>query len=145
MAAPPRTFDRIVWGVLLAVALGVLGLSRYLTPSPTGVGTHEQLGLPACGILAFTGFPCPACGMTTAFACLAHLDVFASLRANPMGLPLFLATFLFVPIGIQALVTGRSVLSFIDAIEADRLAAAFVVVTLLVWGARVAVQLIHTI
>lgn len=142
MAAPLRAIDRAIWGILLCVALAVLALSRYLSPSPTGVGTHEQLGLPPCGLLALTGLPCPACGMTTAFAHLAHFDVLASLRANPMGLPLFLATCLFVPIGVHALVKGRSVMAFIDSVEADRVALGFVVVTLLVWGSRVMAQLI---
>lgn len=133
--------NRTVWATLLGVALAVLALSRHLSPSATGVGTHEQLGLPPCGFLAWTGLPCPACGMTTAFAYLSHFEVLASLRANPMGLPLFLATCVFVPISAHALIKGRSMMGFIDAIQADRLAIVFVVATLLVWSARLATQL----
>jgi len=130
------SMDRVVWGLLLFTAASVLAASRFLTPSPTGVGTHEQLGLPPCGFLVWFGVPCPACGLTTAFAHLAHFDLFASLSANPMGLPLFVATLAFVPLALHAVVRGRSLLSFIDDIQGDKWALGFVVVTLVSWGAR---------
>lgn len=62
-----------------------------LTPSATGVGTHTQLGLPPCGFLLLFHVPCPACGLTTAFAHLAHGSLRASLAAHPLGAPLFVA------------------------------------------------------
>lgn len=68
----------------------VLVIAALLTPSTSGVGTHTQLGLPPCGFLYLTGFPCPGCGLTTAFAHLAHGHVSASVGAHPLGLPLFL-------------------------------------------------------
>ena len=34
------------------------------------MGTHQQLGLPPCNFVTLTGYPCPACGMTTSFALL---------------------------------------------------------------------------
>ena len=135
----PRTAhvaDRVAWLVLLVTALVVLGLSRALSPSPSGVGTHEQLGLPPCGLLLWLGLPCPACGLTTAFAHLAHFELEASLAANPIGLPLFLATLLFVPLAAHALWRGRTLLFVIDATEADKWSLRFVIAALLVWGAR---------
>ncbi len=131
-----RNLDRAVWTVLLCTALAVLVTARLLTPAASGVGTHEQLGLPPCGILAWTGWPCPACGLTTAFAYLAHFDPLASVHANPMGVPLFLATLLFVPAAMRALWRGQTVMAFIDAIEADKWALRFVVAALAVWGMR---------
>lgn len=131
-----RSADRAVWSLLLGTALAVLVLARVLTPATNGVGTHEQLGLPPCGILALTGWPCPACGLTTAFAHLAHFDPVASVTANPLGLPLFLGTLLFVPVALRALWRGQTLVAFIDAIEADKWALRFVVAALLVWGAR---------
>ncbi len=134
--ARARLLDRAVWGLLLGVALSVLGAARVLIPSPDGVGTHEQLGLPPCGFLLLTGLPCPACGLTTAFARLAHFDLLGSLGANPMGLPLFVGTVAFVPMSVHALWRGRTLLAVIDAIEADKWALRFVFATLVVWGAR---------
>lgn len=136
-----RSLDRTVWLVLLCTAVSVLVIARVLTPAASGVGTHEQLGLPPCGILALTGWPCPACGLTTAFAHLAHLQPIASVSANPMGVPLFLATLFFVPVAIRALWRGQTVIAFIDAIEADKWALRFVVAALVVWGARLLAQL----
>ncbi len=49
----------------LAVALPatiVLGLSVWLTPSPDGYGTHQQLGLAGCTMLTLTGWPCTCAG-----------------------------------------------------------------------------------
>ena len=137
-----RNLDRVVWSTLLCTALGVLVTARLLTPAVTGVGTHEQLGLPPCGFLALTGWPCPACGLTTAFAHLAHFQPLASLSANPLGLPLFVATALFVPISLRALWSGQTVIAFVDAVEADKWALRFVFAALVTWAARVIAQVV---
>lgn len=134
--------DRAVWAVLLSTAASVLVASRWLTPSPSGVGTHEQLGLPPCGFLLWLGVPCPACGLTTAFAHLAHFELFASLSANPMGLPMFMATLAFVPLAVHGLLRGRSLLSFIDETQGDKWALGFVVATLVTWGARLLARVV---
>jgi hypothetical protein len=87
-----RALDRLGWLLLALGADALLVTARLLTPAESGLGTHTQLGLPPCGFLLLFGKPCPACGLTTAFAQLARLELAASLRANPVGLPLFLAT-----------------------------------------------------
>lgn len=57
------------WATLvLAAALAPLALAAWLRPDPRGYGTHRQLGTGPCGMLIVTGYPCPTCGMTTAFA-----------------------------------------------------------------------------
>lgn len=58
--------------VLLA-ALGLcwiapLLVAAWLRPSPTGFGTHRQLGLPPCTFVWLFGIRCPSCGMTTAWS-----------------------------------------------------------------------------
>jgi hypothetical protein len=53
--------------------------------------THEQLGLPACALMEFTGFPCPGCGVTTSLSHLAHGHWRAALAAQPIGVALALA------------------------------------------------------
>jgi len=58
--------------ILLSLGLGtVLLVSYFLIPDPRGYGTHEHLFLPPCFIRFFFHIPCPACGLTTAFAYLA--------------------------------------------------------------------------
>ncbi len=59
------------------------------------MGTHRQLGLPPCGWLAATGYPCPTCGMTTSFSAAAHAQPGASLHAQPFGALWALATAVF--------------------------------------------------
>lgn len=78
--------------VLIATGcFGVLCTAVYLTPDPRGFGTHEQLGLPPCISSAYLGFPCPLCGMTTAFALMAHARPADAFHAQPMGALLFVA------------------------------------------------------
>ena len=36
----------------------------------------------ACPVVAATGFPCPACGLTRAFVCLLHLDFQGAFRTH---------------------------------------------------------------
>lgn len=68
--------------------LGVTVFAVLLTPSPTGHGTHQQLGLPPCpSVLAFNR-PCPGCGLTTSFTAFLHGDFVSAWNANPFG-PLF--------------------------------------------------------
>jgi hypothetical protein len=82
--------ERVGQAVTLAVLLGLVVLGLALEPSPTGAGTHCQLGLPACGMLETTGLPCPTCGVTTAFCLAAHGRPAEALVTQPFGLALFL-------------------------------------------------------
>ncbi len=89
--------DRTKYLLSIGLATGVLLTARALRPSPSGVGTHEQMGLPPCPFLHFTGFPCPSCGLTTSFAHAAHLQFFEALLAQPVGLLTFLLTLASIP------------------------------------------------
>lgn len=84
--------DRCFAALGALAALALLITAARLRPSPTGMGTHTQLGLTPCGMLAATGVPCPTCGMTTAFAAAANLHPLGSLAAQPFGTVLALAT-----------------------------------------------------
>jgi hypothetical protein len=89
-----------------AVAAGsaiVLSIARVLTPSPSGVGTHEQLGIPACVFLKVTGWRCPSCGLTTSFAYAAHFSFAEAFFAQPFGFFLFLLVCMAIP---SAMVLG---------------------------------------
>lgn len=93
-ASPPRGrwLDRLLWALVALGAWSVLVLSAWLHPDARGFGTHQQLGLAPCSFHASTGIPCPGCGLTTAFALMAHLSPLAALRVHLMGPPLFLLT-----------------------------------------------------
>lgn len=88
--AETPVYSALPYTIFLVVFLFVAFFSCYLTPSANGYGTHEQLGLPPCGFLMITGYPCPSCGLTTSFAHFAHGHILASLSAQPFG------TFLFI-------------------------------------------------
>jgi len=86
-------------GLLIIAILLVmgLGLARWLEPSPSGIGTHRQLGLPACTIQALFGGRCPSCGMTTAWALAMRLRFHEALHANVAGTLLWGQAMLSVP------------------------------------------------
>jgi hypothetical protein len=117
--AAPR--DRLLWLALASGALGVLALARLLSPDPRGYGTHLQLGLPACGFLALTGLPCPACGLTTCFAHLARGQLALAVRANARN---------------------RAFFETFARMHVERVSLVLVIVGLLHWFARVACLLL---
>lgn len=99
---------RLIAGVLFAASMGLLLLSLWLHPSDGGVGTHEQLGLPACGLLEATGVPCATCGMTTSFSLAAHGRLIASFINQPGGAVLAILTSMVAVASGFTLLTGVS-------------------------------------
>ena len=76
-----------LWAVATGVILlGLLAVARVLTPSPAGMGTHQQLGLPPCTFDAMFGVRCPSCGMTTSWSHFTRGSFVSSWNANPGGL-----------------------------------------------------------
>jgi hypothetical protein len=88
----PTTQDRLVNSTILVISAALLFVSAMVTPSPTGMGTHERLGLPPCMFLKWTHIPCFSCGMTTSWALFAHGHPWLAFKAQPMGVALLLAT-----------------------------------------------------
>ncbi|TVQ76977.1 MAG: DUF2752 domain-containing protein [Phycisphaeraceae bacterium] len=101
--------ERVSCGVLASGALALLATAALLDPSPTGTGTHTQLGLPSCTWLAMAGVPCPTCGMTTAFAYAAAGDYQQAFLAQPAGLVFVLATSMAVWIAGHIALFGSTV------------------------------------
>ncbi len=97
---------RIFAAILAAAALSVLITAALIRPDPSGTGTHRQLGLPECGWLAVTGYPCPTCGMTTSFAAATHAQPIASIKAQPFGAAFALATSVFFWAALHVAVFG---------------------------------------
>ena len=108
MQRMPRWHARLVALSVLAPCILVLGLAAWLKPDPSGVGTHTQLGLPACGMLISSHVPCPTCGMTTAFSLAAHGRLLASLAAQPAGAVFALG------VAAMALLSGWALLRGLD-------------------------------
>ena len=63
----------------------LLGTASQLNPSGTGLGTHQQLGLPPCSTRVLFGIRCPACGMTTSWSYFMHGNWRLSLQSNIGG------------------------------------------------------------
>ncbi len=120
-ASPTRAPRRITpaaraWAAVGAAAsLAVLSAAAVITPAPSGYNSHTQLGLDPCAWAALSGKPCPTCGMTTAFAHAANLDLLLSLQAQPMGAFLALVTATGFWLFLHAAVTGSRVLELIGS------------------------------
>jgi hypothetical protein len=100
-------FARAIAGLVLVGCVSLFTISARLEPAAGGIGTHEQLGLPPCGMAMIWGLPCPTCGMTTAFAHAARGQFAAAFHAQPAGLTLALATAGAAVGAGGTLVTGR--------------------------------------
>jgi Protein of unknown function (DUF2752) len=92
--------DKSVAVGALVSAFAVLAIAAWLKPSPSGYGTHMELGLPPCNFLRLTHWPCPTCGLTTCFAWAIRLQFRKAFLANPFGILAFFATVALIPTSI---------------------------------------------
>jgi hypothetical protein len=147
---PPVEGVPVVWpkarravGVTIArlsvalLAIFVIGVARWLVPSPTGTGTHTQLYLPACGFKVITGLPCPSCGMTTAFSYMAHLQIARGFSAQPFGAGLFLAVVATALISLYCAFVNRSLLAIACRVFTARRGLLILLAFALVWVIQV--------
>lgn len=134
--------SRATWAVLFALPTAVMITAACLTPDPHGHGTHTQLGLPPCGFLVFSGYPCPGCGLTTAFSHMIRLEVFGAWSANPFGIALFLATAAFIPFAALGFVRGWQVVAALDRVHAEKVAIVLALLSVASWVTRVALQFV---
>ncbi len=101
--------ERATAGVTAAVCLSLLSLAAFLNPSSEGHGTHETLGLPACGFAATFDKPCATCGMTTAFSHATNGDLLSAALTQPFGALLAVSAASLVWIGAYGAWTGSPV------------------------------------
>lgn len=134
---PLTSHPRFLAAVVFLVSVGVLGVAFGLTPSPDGVGTHEAMGLPACGLLKTTGIPCMTCGMTTSFSYAAHGDFAASFLTQPAGALLALLTAMAAVLSGYALVSGMSLMPIAAALWRPRVIIIAVVLAVAAWTYKV--------
>jgi len=128
----------VIAGGLLAALL--LTAAR-LTPSPYGMGTHQQLGLPPCTMIQWFGIRCPSCGMTTSWAHMVRGHILSSLRANSGGALLALAALASSPWLLLSGLRGRWLL--VEPRDGVILGAGLtvVVVTIIDWTLRLSLGL----
>jgi hypothetical protein len=122
-----------LWGTFLA--LGFFAAAQ-LEPDPSGLGTHEQWGLPPCTLRQVLGVPCPSCGMTTSFAHFVRGQFFEAAKANTAGLLLAACCVVQIPWSYKIALTGRyrSVNSFSEILLWILLA--ITLAALIPWGIK---------
>lgn len=125
--------SRAIAAVLSIGCLVVLIIAAKLDPSPSGVETHRQLGLPPCGLLTMTGVPCMTCGMTTSFAELTHGHVLRSLVAQPGGTVVALMAAITFWAGGYIAVTGRPSARLLGMVPWARILFSLLGVVLIAW------------
>ncbi|MCR9295368.1 MAG: DUF2752 domain-containing protein [bacterium] len=79
------------------IVLALLVLARRLEPSTSGLGTHQQLGLPPCTSIVLLNAPCPACGMTTSWAWFTRGQLAAAFSSNAGGSLLAIIALAYLP------------------------------------------------
>ncbi|MFN9986459.1 MAG: DUF2752 domain-containing protein, partial [Pirellula sp.] len=100
--------ERLGLLALATILVILLAISRWLSPDPSGMGTHQQLGLPACTMLAFAGVRCPGCGMTTSWAHTMDGNFIEAFQTNAAGSLLCWLCIACVPILAWVIVIGQS-------------------------------------
>lgn len=133
---------RLLAALVLGGSAAILGLAANLQPSSAGLGTHRQLGLPRCSAIVMFGYPCPTCGMTTAFAHTVRGELASAFAAHPGGLALALATIVAVSVSLSVLITGK-----VWAVNWYRVSPTTVTVTIVLillggWGYKLAAGVI---
>ncbi len=94
----PKARQRLKAFLTGTACLIMLISANRLKPETAGIGTHRQLNLPQCGLYQRTGYPCPTCGITTAFALGAQAHFWQALITQPLGAAL--AMFVWIALGI---------------------------------------------
>lgn len=115
-------WSRFLGLIIFTPSAAVLGIAGWLSPDPSGVGTHQQLGLSSCVVLDQLGTPCPMCGMTTTYSLMAHFHPIQALMTQPFGVVLFLLTVGAAALGLLEMVRPNHFLKQVVrwAVQRDR-------------------------
>lgn len=140
-AKPIPYSARALWALISAACLGVLITAAKLQPSPTGVGTHTELGLYQCALLAETNIPCPTCGMTTSFSWFVRGNWLASFYVQPMGFVLAVLTVGGFWLGLYVAATGRGVYRLLQLVPPRYYGVPLVSWTIIAWAWKIYIHL----
>ena len=134
---------RVKAGIVFSICLGVLIVAANLRADKRGMGTHQQLGLHECQFKLQNGYPCPTCGMTTAFTHAASGRLIASAGVQPAGMILAILTAMSAIVSGYILVTGSAVMILVWSMVKMRMLIAGLLLLLgLGWGYTI---VIHTL
>lgn len=109
-----RALNRTQRKLTMLLATGIVvvfGIAVWLRPDPRGFGTHQQLGMPPCTFRTMTGFSCPHCGLTTCFSWFVRGQFSNSLKANPAGVILAIASIVVLIWSLVVSIHGKFVVS----------------------------------
>ena len=96
------------WAFLIGLAFTAILLAAWhLEPDLLPLGPRSQLSLPGCAFRDRTGYPCPTCGMTTAWAGAVRGDLTTAVRANIAGAVLAIVALLGALFGLATAALGR--------------------------------------
>ena len=129
--------SQIVWLIMALVPLATLVTATTLTPDPNGVGTHTQLGLPPCGFLASTGWPCPGCGLTTSFSHMVRFQWAGAAAANAFGIALFLVSAFSIPISAMGFIKKWPVVATLERFQFEKVVVMLAFSSTIVWTVRI--------
>jgi hypothetical protein len=124
----------LILGGLMPVSL--LVTAAALPPSPSGLGTHQQLGLPPCSLRQLADLRCPSCGMTTSWARMMRGQVLGAFSANTGGALLALAAAIGGPWAIASGIRGRWVGGTPNEWLFAGISLGIMAITLCDWGVR---------
>jgi hypothetical protein len=128
---------RVLLAASALATFALMATARSLEPDPRGFGTNEQLGLARCWFTATTGWPCPTCGMTTAWAHGTRGDLAAACSANLGGALLLPIAGLAAAWGLASAAIGRTLGSSMPRLFLW-MGTAWLAITVLDWARRFA-------
>jgi hypothetical protein len=134
-------WGRVLWLGISVSCLCLMVIAARLSPSPTGMGTHTQLGLDRCWFASRTGIPCPSCGMTTSYSWMARGNFPASFYVQPMGAMLALATIAMFWVALYVAMTGRSVYRLIALGPSRYYVPTFMFLAVAAWAWKIFIHL----
>jgi hypothetical protein len=138
------TLHRRLAAAVVFVACGaVLTVAAYVKPDPRGFGTHGQLGFGPCGVLIMTGYPCPTCGMTTAFAHTVRGHWGRAFLVQPAGFIMALGVAVAGLVSAWVVVTGRWPRVRLPFVTPYRMFFTLLVLLLASWGFKIVVGLVQ--
>jgi len=138
---PVSVGTRALSAVIAAGCLGVLITAAKLQPSPAGVGTHTELGLYQCAMLAQTGIPCPTCGMTTSFAWFVRGNFLASFYIQPMGFVVAILTVAGFWTSLYVAVSGRGIYRLLQLVPPRYYGVPLVSWAIIAWAWKIYIHL----
>lgn len=130
---------RLLAGAVAAACLTLLVTAAMLEPDAAGHGTHTQLGIRECTWLGDSGYDCPTCGMTTAFALSADGNIPAAFMTQPAGALGALLVAMTVWVAGYMSVTGQNVAQWLVPLCNWRTLTVAAGIVMAAWAYRMAI------